>query len=87
MNIRTVIANAEHEATKQELCHLMARHAEKLSAEEILAIAANVVGKLIALQDQRTMSMDRAMAIVVQNIQCGNEQVVRQIAVESAGNA
>lgn len=70
-----VTANPEHEVTYLELAALVGRHAATLSAEEILAITANMLGKLIAMQDQKTMTAQRAMAIVTANLELGNQQV------------
>jgi hypothetical protein len=77
-------ASAAHEATYQELCAIINRHASELSPVEILAVAANMVGKLVALQDQRTMSPDRAMQIVAKNIEAGNKQVLDSLANSDA---
>lgn len=76
----------EHEIAYQDLCALVNKHADKLSAAELLAVAANMVGKLVALQDQRTMSPDKAMKIVADNLEAGNMQVLDQIGA-SAGRA
>ena len=69
----------EHEVAYQEICALCSRHADKLSAQDLLAIAANMLGKLIALQDQRSMTPQQAMRIVSENIRLGNEQALAQI--------
>lgn len=69
----------EHEVAYQDLCTLVSRHADKLSSAELLAIAANMLGKLIAMQDQRTMTSERAMAIVTRNIELGNRQVLQTL--------
>jgi hypothetical protein len=45
----------------------------------MLCIAANMLGKLIALQDQRTMTKERAMEIVLRNLELGNEQALAQM--------
>lgn len=79
-------AKPEHEATYQELIALVTRHAVGLTAAEILAIAANMVGKLIAMQDQKTMTPETAMEIIARNIQTGNQQVLDELA-NSAGRA
>jgi hypothetical protein len=72
-------AKPEHEVLYQELTALLNRHAGKITAIEILAIAANMVGKLIALQDQRTTTPEVAMEVVIQNLQSGNQQVLDQL--------
>jgi hypothetical protein len=73
------MAKPEHEVAYQDLAALMSKHADKVSALELLAIGANMVGKLIALQDQRSMSPGLAMEIVAQNIEAGNAQVLAQV--------
>lgn len=80
------LAKPEHEVAYQELNGLLRRHAENLSGLEMLAIAANVVGKLVALQDQRKVSPEMAMEVVAQNIEYGNKQVIDELS-KSAGKA
>ena len=80
------LAKPEHEVAYQDLCALVKRHADKLSAMELLAVAANMLGKLVALQDQRSMTTSQAMEIVAQNIEHGNKQVLEQLS-ESKGRA
>lgn len=74
------LAKPEHEVTYQELCTLVNRHARNITALEILAIASNMVGKLVALQDQRDTSPAMAMEVVARNIEMGNQQVLEGIA-------
>jgi hypothetical protein len=73
------LAKPEHEVAYQDLCQLVNRHASKLTSLELLAVAANMLGKLIALQDQRTISPSQAMEIVGQNIEHGNKQVLDEL--------
>lgn len=78
-------AKPEHRVAFADLHALIAKHAE-LSAEEILAIAANMVGKLIALQDQRRLSPAAALEIVSRNIELGNQEAIAALA-EIGGSA
>lgn len=80
------IAKPEHEVAYQDLCALVNRHADKMSALELLAVAANMLGKLVALQDQRTTSPAMAMEVVAKNIENGNRQALNQLA-EPKGRA
>ncbi len=79
MSGRVIKAKPEHEATYQDMAALMRRHADAMSAEEVLAIGANMVGKLMAMQDQRTMTRERALEIVIKNIEVGNQQAVDEL--------
>lgn len=81
-----VSCRPEHEVLYQDLCKLVSKHAEKLSSEEMLAVAANMMGKLVAMQDQRTMLPRKAMEIVAHNIEMGNKQIVDMLSV-SQGRA
>lgn len=80
------IAKPEHEVAYQDLCALVNRHANKLTSLELLAVAANMLGKLVALQDQRTCTPALAMETVAQNIERGNKQVLDQLQ-QSRGRA
>ncbi len=73
------LAKAEHEVAYQDLCALVNKHADKLTAIELLAVASNMLGKLLALQDQRTTSVDGAKEVMVRNIEHGNQQVIDQL--------
>ena len=81
-----MIANPEHEIAYKDLCALVGKHADSITAIEMLAIASNLVGKLIALQDQRTMTRDTAMEVVIRNIELGNRQAIAQVE-NTVGNA
>lgn len=82
------IAKPEHEVAYQDLCELMAKHSPKLTPLEILAIAANMLGKLVAMQDQRSTTPAMAMETVAKNIECGNQMVMDQLAnSQSLGRA
>ena len=80
------LAKREHEVAYQELCQFLSRHSEKLTKLEMLAVAANMVGKLIALQDQREVTPTTAMDIVAKNIEYGNKEVLEQLQ-QSKGKA
>jgi len=67
------------------VCDLVNRHAAKMSKVEILAVAANFLGKVAALQDQRVMTSEKVMKIVVENFQLGNQQAVAELS-KTAGN-
>lgn len=73
------LAKPEHEVAYQDLCALVNKHAADMSALELLAVAANMLGKLVALQDQRKVTPATAMEIVAQNIEHGNKQVLDQL--------
>jgi hypothetical protein len=58
-----------------------------LSKIEVLAIAANMVGKLVAMQDQRAVSVDLAMETVARNLERGNQDVLEWLRSAKGGRA
>jgi len=80
------MAKPEHEVAYQDLAALLNRHAASVTALELLAIAANMVGKIVALQDQRVTTPEKAMRVVKANLEYGNRQVVELLeqSVDSA---
>lgn len=81
------LAKPEHEVAYQDLANLLRKHAANLSSLEMLAVGANMVGKLIALQDQRTVTPELAMKIVAANIEMGNQHVIGDLVTKSAGSS
>lgn len=77
MSIR--LAKPEHEVAYQDLCALVSKHAKKLTSLELLAVASNMLGKLVALQDQRKTSPALAMEVVAANIEAGNKQALDEL--------
>ena len=79
--------SAAHTALRDDMVALIRKHGANLEAAEILAIAAHMVGQLIALQDQRKMTREMALQIVSANIEQGNQEVVGKLTNESQGAA
>lgn len=73
------LAKPEHEVLYQELIALVNKHAGHMDALQMLAVASNMLGKLVAMQDQRTVTPDMAMEVVAKNIEYGNQQVLQQL--------
>lgn len=71
-----IIAAPAHHAFRADLLDLLDKHAGRLDATDMLALAAHVVGQLIALQDQRKVSPQTAMECVSLNIELGNREAM-----------
>ena len=69
----------DNEAFYHGLCELMARHSENMSPLEMLAVAANMVGKLLAMQDQTAITVSGAMEVIAKNIEYGNRTLVQAL--------
>lgn len=87
MTTRIVKARPEHQVARKDLVDLMTKHGSDMTSEELLALAAHTVGTIIALQDQRTMTPNLAMAIVMSNIAAGNQETIDNFTKEGGGRA
>jgi hypothetical protein len=76
----------DQQAFRNDAVRLLNEYAGKLSAVEMLALGSHLVGQILALQDHRSMTPDRAMEIVKQNIEQGNREVVDEM-MASKGKA
>lgn len=74
-------------AFRDALLDTMRTHGAEIPADELLAVAAHLVGQLIAMQDQRTMTSSMAMQIVTANIERGNQEAIHGLLNETGGHA
>lgn len=77
--MKTRPSDARHEAFFQDIIPVLNKHHGALDASEMLAVAARLVGMLIAMQDQRRMTGDMAMELVAKNIEGGNAHAITGI--------
>lgn len=71
-------ATPQHEAAYLDLCATLKRHPQ-LTPMDMLALTSNLVGKLIAMQDQRKVTRDMAIDVVMQNIERGNQDAIAEV--------
>lgn len=57
---------------------------DTLTAPEVLAITAQLVGILIALQDQRKFTHEIIMSMIVNNIEVGNQSAIAMVFADLA---
>lgn len=85
--IKSKVPSEVHLKINEDFKAVIAKYQDKLDAEGMLAIASHLVGILIALQDQRKMTHEMAIQIVMANIEAGNAEAMNQVKNETAGNA
>ena len=78
-------SSAQHVAFLSALKEVLARHTH-LSGEEMLAVASQFTGMLVAAQDCRRYTADQVMELVAHNIEIGNAAVVNEV-FKNGGNA
>jgi hypothetical protein len=84
--LRSHAPTAEQNAFMDDLKATLARHTV-LSGQEMLAVASQFVGQLIAFQDQRQLTPERAMDLVASNIEAGNAAALEALISNPAGRA
>jgi flagellin-specific chaperone FliS len=87
MKMALTKSTPEQEVAYKDLHALLKKNVGGATAVQLLAIAANMIGKLIAMQDQRDISREDAMEIVMTNIEHGQKQALDKLMGESKGNA
>lgn len=85
--MKTVAPNTQQLAFRKALEDAIAQHGLTLDAMEILAVLSHLVGQVIALQDQRTVTPLMAMELVQKNIEIGNQAVVSGLLNAAGGHA
>jgi len=76
---------ARHQELKNDIAGVVAKYPD-MSEQEVLAMAAQVVGMLVAMQNQFKMTPDEAMTLVARNIEIGNRVVIDNLS-QSKGNS
>lgn len=79
MKTRAFPPTAAHRAFREDVIKLLDKHCGGLPAVDMLALSAHLVGQMVALQDQRTITPDMAMEIVSANIEAGNAEVIASL--------
>lgn len=79
MNVISKVSEAAHLAFRDDALALLRKHAGALDGKEMLAMAAHLVGQVIAFQDQRAITPALAMQIVAKNIERGNIEVMEKL--------
>jgi hypothetical protein len=90
MSDRPLITTPPNDADKAlhaDIGALIKRHLTPDTPERVLAIASQVVGQVLAMQDQRTMTTDQAFQIITANIEKGNVAVVQGLLDAEGGTA
>ena len=78
--------NPRQIAFAEEARDLIARH-NHLNGQELLAIASQLVGALIAFQDQTEMTKEMLWQIITQNVEAGNMLAVADALGTPQGSA
>ncbi len=84
--MKAVAPTKADEALRDDIMALVKRHLTPDTGERVLAITSQVVGQALALQDQRTMTKDRALQLIMANIETGNAGVIESLH-HTKGNA
>lgn len=84
---RIVAPTPQMIAFREGLIACMRQHGDAMDATELLAVAAHLVGQLIAMQDQRRWTTEKVMELVSSNIEQGNREVIDGLLNSTGGTA
>lgn len=84
--LKSCIPNSDHLAFMDDAKALLRKY-EHLNAMQLLAIASQLVGNLIALQDQTKVTPNMAMEVVSKNLEIGNATAIETFLGNPAGVA
>lgn len=76
-----------HNKCKLAMLDALKPYIDELSSMEVLAIMSQVVGQLVALQDQTKYTPEAVMKTVAVNVEYGNKMVIDDLLGGTAGNA
>lgn len=83
---KQVVAGAAHRAFFDDVMKLTKEKYADTPAIELLAIFANTLGKMIALQDPMRYTNELVMKLVADNIEAGNAEAIKMILDEGQAN-
>lgn len=85
MKMKRLPATPAMESFRLDLMALLERHAGALPAEQVLALAAQVVGQLIVYQDARRFTQAEIETLVSTNIVVGNRDALEAVIQANGG--
>ena len=86
MTYRTSPTTADDKSLHADIADLISRHLNPDTKERVLAIAAQVVGQVLAMQNRITMPDKRALDIINLNIEAGYKGAISGLLI-TKGNA
>lgn len=86
MKTKATKPTAAHQAFRNDAVELLRKHGAHLRSDEMLALAAHLVGQIIAMQDQRIMTQEMATQLLISNIELGNKEITDALD-DTKGNA
>ena len=81
------LPEGRHQEFYQDVVKLIDRYTGNLTALEMLAVASNLVGAVLAHQDRMAVTPAQAMQVVSRNIEAGNQHAIDDIIKANGGNA
>lgn len=79
MITRPISTGVDHDALRRDVLDILAKHGKNLSAEEMLALLANMTGQMAAMMDQRRFTPKQVAELIHENIRYGNQAVADQL--------
>lgn len=77
--VHVVNPSAADNQLRKDILDLVRRHLIPNTPERILAVSSQVVGQVLALQNPVTLGKDDAIAVIMANIEKGNQDFISQM--------
>lgn len=77
--MHVVNPSAADKLLRDDILALVRRHLIPNTPERILAVSSQVVGQVLALQNPMTLGKDAAIAVIMANIEKGNQDFISQM--------
>lgn len=83
--MKTMKAEDHHNSLLDAMKAVLQDHSD-MDAEEMLAVLSQLLGQLVAMQDQEKMTVERAQRIIEHNLVQGNQAAIEYL-MQSEGQA
>lgn len=80
--LRFMEPDSNHRQFHNELKKVVIKYNGRIDVKEMLALTSHMVGVLVAMQDPRKMTAEKAMMMIGENIQIGNIDAMKEMPTE-----
>jgi len=85
--VATKVFNETHEAARQAMLETLRPFAGEMSIIELVAVASQFLGQLVAMQDGRVYTLEQINDVVTKNIELGNQSIINEYLMNPQGSA
>lgn len=87
MSTKTIATTSAHEAFRKDFVEALRKASPELTMPEMIALMSVAIGQMIAMLDQRKYTPERALELVLNNIELGNRDALDRLITAPGGHA